>query len=395
MPVVTRREAIASLCGVLPLVIAPRFAFARTERQDRLVIVTLRGAVDGLAVVPSFGDPQYEIARAGLAQSRPGSGGGVLDLDGFFGLTPLMPGLHALYAKGEAMIFHAVASPYRERSHFDGQNILETGRSRPFETSDGWLNRALAGIGRAPARERAISLTSRMPLVLRGSAPVTSWTPSIGNAPGLSTISAVQRLYDQSDPGLARALSSARRANAVVAGTASSDKPFKGLMAAAGKFLGEPEGPCAAVVELGGWDTHAAQAQPFGALYRNLILLDEGVQALATELRSSWAHTAVLMITEFGRTVAMNGSQGTDHGTASVAILAGGAVQGGRVVADWPGLLARELLDGRDLRPTLDLRSIIKGCLIEFLGVTPDHVERVVFPETRHVPPQRGIRRPG
>lgn len=399
MPLITRRHALTLAASGLPLLAAPRLAFAKAETDSRFVVLFLRGAMDGLAAVPAIGDPSYEAARGGLALPGPGEAGGALALDSFFALNPLLPRLHALFAGKQALIFHATASPYRERSHFDAQNLMENGTDRPFGRSDGWLNRALAGLPGARRDDeaaRGVALATRMPLLLRGAAPVTSWSPPLGAAPDPAMLARIERLYAASDKPLARAFRSARAANAIVAeALVEPEIPLPGLMAAAGRFLGDPQGPRVAMVESGGWDTHAAQALPYGALHRNFIALDAGIDALRRSLGDAWGKTAVLIVTEFGRTVAMNGTQGTDHGTASAAFLLGGAVKGGSVVADWPGLKSGDLLDGRDLRPTLDIRAIMKACLIEFLGIEARHVERVVFPDSERVKPLRDLRRLG
>lgn len=387
----TRRGALA-LAGAATAL--PRIAFANGATDRRLVIILLRGAMDGLSAVPAFGDPDYVRARNGLAAPRPGQGAdAALDLNGFFGLSPALPHLHARYRAGELVVLHAIASPYRDRSHFDGQNLLENGSPQPFGLADGWANRALEGLPaalRSGRKDLGIALAPSMPLMMRGPAPVTSWSPSVLPAPSADLVARIKAMYRDTDPSLAAALAAAADANTAATGTGAGDS-FVTLMTAAARFLSAPDGPCLAMADSSGWDTHANQLGPFGVLPRNLAALDAGIEALATGLGPKWSDTAVLVMTEFGRTVAMNGTRGSDHGTAGAALLVGGAVQGGRVIADWPGLKPVDLYEGRDLKPTADLRSVMKAALADHLGVEPAHVERVVFPDSASARKMTGL----
>ncbi len=394
---IDRRIFLASATSTL-IAGQARVAFAAGETDKRFVVVLLRGAMDGLSAVPAFGDPNYTSARTGLAVPRPGERDGALKLDGFFGLHPALAGFGRRYAGGELLVFHAIASPYRERSHFDGQNLLENGSAKPFGLADGWLNRALTALPgplRGSRREFGVALAPAMPLMLRGPAPVTSWSPSILPAPRADLIARLGRLYRETDPKLAKALDGAAQANGVTgmagAGRDGAANDLATLMSAAAKFLSEPSGPCVAMVESTGWDTHANQVGPYGVLNRNLLALDRGMEALATGLGDRWKQTAVLIVTEFGRTVAMNGTAGSDHGNGGAAFLLGGAVAGGRVVADWPGLARANLYEGRDLKPTTDLRALMKGALIDHLGIPGAFVERTVFPDSAQVRAMTGL----
>jgi uncharacterized protein (DUF1501 family) len=377
----------------------PRLVFAAGGATDnRLVVVMLRGAMDGLTAAPAFGDPNYAAARNGLATPRPGEAGGALDLDGFFGLHPALAKLHARHAAGELVVFHAIASPYRDRSHFDAQNLLENGSAQPYGLADGWLNRSLLGLPRSLRSGRAdlgIALAPVMPLMMRGPAPVTSWSPSVLAGPSADLVARIKALYAQTDPTLATALAGAAEANAAAGASTIGGESFPALMTAAGTFMARDDGPCAAMVESTGWDTHTNQVGTYGVLPRNLAILDAGLGALASALGPRWSSTAVIVVTEFGRTVAMNGTAGTDHGTGGAAFLVGGAVKGGRVVADWPGLRPADLHQGRDLRPTADLRSIFKAALIGHMGADPGYVESKVFPDSGEARPTPGLFRAG
>ena len=386
------------------------FARAASDTKSRFVFVILRGALDGLAVAPPYGDRDYASLRGDLALHAPGTAGGVLPLNDLFGLHPSCAFLHDCYTSRELVVLHAVASPYRERSHFDGQDVLENGNVRPHAVQTGWLNRALASMPapRDPERERGVALGQNIPLVIRGPAAVTSWSPSKLAALDDDTLQRITDLY-ASDPLLAKRLADALAADeiavsaqsmaresapqdaGVLAKRAKSGAHYVEVVNAAAGFLRREEGPQVAVFDTTGWDTHANEGSAEGQLAGRLAALDSGLRTLKEQLGPVWNDTAVVLATEFGRTAAVNGTRGTDHGTGTAAFLLGGAVQGGRVVADWPGLSARALYQGRDLQPTLDLRSVLKGVLQEHLQVPFDAVEGSVFPDSRSAKAVKGL----
>jgi len=376
----------------------PGLALARTHGDARLVLVILRGAVDGLAMVAPYGDGQYRRVRGELEIASPGHSGGLLELDGMFALHPSMPSTCELYRKGQLLPVHAVASPYRERSHFDGQDVLENGVTRSGEKRDGWLNRALAPLGGPSGHESAIALSQNTPLVLRGDNSVTSWAPSRLPDANEDTLRRIKSLYANDE------FFSTRLTQALASQEIAGDMPemnervrrndraqLNTIAQAAGRFLGTPDGPRIAVLELGGWDTHANQGAEKGSLANKFKALDEGLAALRRELGPVWDDTVVVVVTEFGRTAKVNGTRGTDHGTATAALLLGGAVNGGKVLADWPGLATGNLYEGRDLYPTTDLRSVFKGVLAEHLLLPENYLEREVFPSSGGAKPMRDI----
>ena len=386
--------------------LSTRVAFAQADsRRPRFVLVILRGALDGLASVPPLGDRNYGELRRELALHAPGETGGALPLNGFFGLHPSLEFLHQCYAARELTVLHALAIWARERSHFDGQDVLENGTPRPHALQTGWLNRALAAAPAPAAREAGVSLGQNVPLVMRGPAAVTSWSPSKLMALDEDTLSRITELY-AGDALLATRLADALAANTIAAG----DDGEAGMMApqtapaavrgraryaevvrAAAGFLRRADGPKVAVFDTSGWDTHANEGGAQGQLAARLGELDAGLATLRQELGPAWKDTAVLLLTEFGRTAAVNGTRGTDHGTATAGFLLGGAVAGGRVIADWPGLTARALYQGRDLAPTLDVRSVLKGVLAEHLAVPARALEQQVFPESSAASALRGL----
>jgi len=381
-----------------------RLSFANTTaaRKPRFVFIILRGALDGLAAVPPYGDRDYAALRRDLAFST----NNVLPLDALFGLHPSLGFLKESFTAHELVVFHAVASPYRERSHFDGQDVLENGYTRAHAVQSGWLNRALAAIpaGRSVDKELGVALGQNVPLVMRGPASVTSWSPSKLVALDDDTLERITDLYSR-DPLLAKRLADALNADAIadspmmdVANTvnpsavapispsnkrgATAGARYTEVIHAAAEFLRREDGPKVAVFDTTGWDTHANEGAAQGQLALRLGALDAGLRNLKEQLGPVWNDTAVLLATEFGRTAAINGTRGTDHGTAAAAFLLGGAVRGGRVVADWPGLSSRALYQGRDLMPTLDLRSVLKGVLEEHLLVPPRALDGAVFPDS-------------
>jgi len=372
--------------------------FARADTDIRLVLVVLRGAVDGLALVPPYGDGNYASLRGELALDAPGAQNGLLKLDGLFGLHPALANVHRMFADGEAVAVHAVASPYRDRSHFDGQDVLENGASNAGDLRDGWLNRAIGPLGGALGDETAIALSQNTPLVLRGDNSVTSWAPSQLPDADDDTLRRIQALY-ANDEFFATRLTQALDSQEIAAGMGGMDKKRRGndaaqakaLMEAAARFLTAPDGPAVAVLEAGGWDTHANQGAGTGSLATRLRGLDEGLAALRAGMGSNWSQTVVAVVTEFGRTVKVNGTRGTDHGTATAALLLGGAVNGGHVIADWPGLRNKDLYESRDLYPTTDLRSVFKGILADHLLIPTAYIEREVFPDSGSAQPVKDL----
>jgi uncharacterized protein (DUF1501 family) len=397
-----RRDFLAAgtlAAGAALLTSRLSFANTNTTGKSRFVFVILRGALDGLAAVPPYGDRDYAALRRDLAFSA----NNALPLNELFGLHPSLPFLKESFTARELVVFHAIASPYRERSHFDGQDVLENGDTRAHATQSGWLNRALAAIpaSRSSDKELGVALGQNIPLVMRGPAAVTSWSPSRLAALDEDTLERITDLYS-SDPLLAKRLADALDADAMAdspmsdtgagkrRGEAGSARYIEVVHAAA-EFLRREDGPKVAVFDTMGWDTHANEGAAQGQLAGRLSALDAGLRSLKEQLGPVWNDTAVLLATEFGRTAAINGTRGTDHGTAAAAFLVGGAVRGGRVIAEWPGLSNRALYQGRDLMPTLDIRSVLKGVLEEHLLVPSRALDGTVFPESRAVKALSGL----
>ena len=445
-PMDRRQFLTASALAAGGALMTSQLAFASANTSSRFVFIILRGALDGLTAVPPYGDSDYARLRREIAIPAPGAVNGAIRLDNLFGLHPNLRFLGDSYAARELLVFHAVASPYRERSHFDGQDVLENGFVRPHASQSGWLNRALAAVPTSSRKEQGVALGQNVPLVMRGPAAVASWSPSKLAALDDDTLERITDLYSRG-PLLSKRLADALSADAIAteaqsdraaaespamaqmptrardtsapemsmrgsdtpmpqmgAGDAASDTTptsdpsqllakreqgksaaragYAEVIRAAAGFLRRDDGPQIAVFDATGWDTHANEGGAQGQLGARLGTLDAGLRTLKEQLGPTWNNTAVLIATEFGRTAAINGTRGTDHGTGAAAFLLGGAVQGGRVVTDWPGLSPSALYEGRDLKPTLDMRSIMKAVLAEHLRVPTAALEKDVFPDS-------------
>jgi len=393
----TRRRLLLGSATFAAWAYLPKFARAANGRDPRLIVVILRGALDGLATGAPVGDPDYADLHGAIALTRDGPHA-ALDLDSVFALHPSMPQFARMYREGHAAVVHAVATPYRERSHFDGQDVLESGFAGPGRVQSGWLNRALAALPRGERVTNALAVGATAPLVLRGAAPTVGWAPV--NLPQASDDTAMRLfdLYQHRDPALAHALSQGLSLDKIAArGDDMRGKPGAGANAmqltarGVAKLMAEEEGPRIAALAFDGWDTHANEGGPVGRLAQLLGGLDGALAEFETGLGPRWRDTAIVVATEFGRTARINGTQGTDHGTGTVALLAGGAIRGGRVIADWPGLKVANLYQGRDLAPTTDLRAILKGLLHDHLGLSERVLAGSVFPDSAAVKPIQGL----
>jgi len=377
---IARRQFLsAAALSAGALFIAPGLALATVPTERRFVFIIQRGAADGLDILRPTGDPAFAGLRGGLIGDAAGT-----KLDAMFTLHPALVEIGKMYGQGQALFVHAIASPYRDRSHFDGQNVLETGGAQPYAVRDGWLNRLVAMLPRSS--EEAIAIAPTVPTALRGSVQVASYAPSALPHVADDLMTRVTALYD-ADPRLHPAWSAALETKGLAANASAGQDPAS-LGRLTASFLIKPNGPRIAMLETLGWDTHNAQKARLANQLKNLDVM---LAALRDDLGPTWVDTTVLVATEFGRTVAINGTGGTDHGTGSVAMLVGGAVKGGRVIADWPGLAAAKLYQARDLRPTSGLDGLIAGAAAESLALDPERVGRAVFAHTTSDRPMSGL----
>ena len=404
----SRRELLLGSGALFAWAYMPKLAQAE-GRDPRLLVIVLRGALDGLATVAPVGDPDWVRLRGDQGLRLDGDNA-ALKLDNLFAINPAMPNFYRLYQAKQAAVVHAVASPYRERSHFDGQDVLESGVTAPGASDSGWLNRAwhaLTPADRVGGRQ-AFAVGPITPLVARGPAPVMSWTPSKMQPASNDTMSRLLDLYRHTDPALGKALEERGALAAIAQGEANGMTPakvaatpgipgaavrayFAEAAGAAAKFMARADGPRVGALAFDGWDTHAQEGAAHGRLSALLGALDGAIGAIETGMGAAWKETAVVVVTEFGRTARINGTEGTDHGTATVALLAGGAIAGGRVMADWPGVGEAALYQARDLKPTTDLRAVLKGLLKDHLRADERALATVVFPGSLAVKPMAGL----
>jgi uncharacterized protein (DUF1501 family) len=383
---------------------------ARAESRDpRMLTIILRGALDGLATVMPVGDPDWVALRGDNALTLEGKTP-ALKLDDFFALNPAMPNLYRMFKANEAVIVHAAATPYRERSHFDGQDVLESGLPRPMASTSGWLNRALSSLapgGRVdPNGSKAFGVGPVTPLVVRGPAPVLSWAPRRLMPASADTVQRLLDLYRHTDPQLASVLEGNANLTTIARSGKMEDKPgaanngaaieqvrayFAEAAGTAARFLAQPDGPRVGALALDGWDTHYNEGIANGRLSQLLGALDVALGSVETNMGPAWRETVVVLVTEFGRTARINGTDGTDHGTGTVALLAGGALKGGRVVADWPGVKRANLFEDRDLKATTDLRAVLKGLLKDHLRADDRALAADVFPGSDGVETMAGL----
>jgi len=404
----SRRELLLASGTLFAWAHVPKLARAE-GRDPRFLTIVLRGALDGLATVAPVGDPDWVSLRGDNALTLDGKIS-ALKLDDFFALNPAMPNLHRMFKANEAIVVHAAATSYRERSHFDGQDVLESGVEEPGATYTGWLNRLLLGL--APADRvsanggRVFAVGPVTPLVVRGPAPVLSWSPRRALPASDDTIMRLLDLYRHTDVNFARVLESRSKLTAIAPSGSMERKPigqisapslaqlrayFSEAAGTAAKFLAQPDGPRVGALALGGWDTHYNEGIATGWLAQLLGALDAALAAIQDNMGPAWRETVVVLVTEFGRTARINGTNGTDHGTATIMLLAGGALKGGRVVADWPGLKPANLLENRDLKPTIDVRGVLKGLLKDHLRADDHALVADVFPGSDDVKPIAGL----
>ena len=403
----TRREMLTFLSsglvtGVLSSMGLPRAVLAAIPGDRRFIVVLQRGAMDALAAVAPLSDSRYSELRGELALKPPGEQGGAITLTKEFALHPSLAAIHPYYDKGELLVVHATGNGYRTRSHFDAQDLMESGLAVKHTQSDGWLNRALSLLQTSGDQQRlGLAVGGATPLLLRGATPVGSWAPQGFQEATPGFIEAVAALYEQDPlfgPTLQEGLKAQHFSDGVL-NAGDSDmkgeggfgpKAFKPLCEATGKLLAAEGGPRVAALDMGGWDTHVGQGAEAGRLANNFEGFAAGLDAMVQAMgEDAWRKTVLVTVTEFGRTVHVNGTNGTDHGTASLMFVMGGAVKGGRVAGDWPGLA--QLQDDRDLRVATDGRAVMKGILRDHLGIAAPSLATKVFPDSAGISPMNDL----
>jgi uncharacterized protein (DUF1501 family) len=393
----TRRSLLLGGTAFAAWAYLPKFARAADGRDPRLIVVILRGALDGLATVAPTGDPDYAGLHGSIALASDGPHAALM-LDSFFALHPAMPEFARMYREKHAAVVHAVATSYRDRSHFDGQDVLESGFAGSGRVQSGWLNRALEALPKGERVMSGLAVGPTTPLVLRGAAPTVGWSPVALPQAADDTAMRLVELYNHRDPALASALTQGLQLDKTAQGDDMKPRPgtngagaMRLVARGAAKLMSADDGPRIAALAFDGWDTHANEGGPVGRLAQLLSGLDGALAEFESGLGERWRDTVIVVATEFGRTARINGTDGTDHGTGTIALLAGGAVKGGRVISDWPGLKPASLYEGRDLAPTTDLRAVIKGVLHDHLGLAERVLAETVFPDSTPVKPMKGL----
>ena len=416
----TRRELLKTMAvGAVTLTLWPRLAWSASagSAQPLMLVVMLRGGLDGLHALPPMGDNAWGALRGSLPFAAGDNSAKPIAIDRDFALHPSLQYAAQLYRQQAFMPVVAIAPPYQGRSHFEAQDCVENGSSRPSGAQDGWMNRCVASM----RGEEGLALATAMPLIMRGPAKVSTWSPPLPTGIDPNLLQRLDTLYAE-DPLLAEAYSRAVAEShddatmdvdtAMAASTTNAatmdrtagkaivnpNKPQAGyggslppaMMEAAGKFMARNDGPQIAFVEDTGWDTHAAEV---ATLQRKLGQLDAGLKNYHEAMGAAWDRTVVVVVTEFGRTAKINGTGGTDHGTGGVSFLAGGAVAGGRVAGQWPGISSQDLNEGRDVHATTDMRALFKGVLAGHLQVPAGALDARVFPDSGAVRPMGGLLR--
>lgn len=379
---IARRSLLVHGAGALAAgMFAPRIALAAAPTEQRFVFIIQRGAADGLHIVPPLGDPGYAALRGPLLEGLAGAH----RIDGTFALHPALQRVAALFDAKQAAAAHAVASIYRDRSHFDGQNVLETGGRQAYAERVGWMNRLVGALPISGSSGTALALAPEIPMALRGPAPVTSYAPTRLPQPGDDLLERVRGLY-AGDPQLHGLWDAALATRALAGMDQAAGKSGAEMGKLAAQLLTPANGARIMMIETGGWDTHSAQAARLNTQLRSL---DAMVGALVDGLGPLWRNTLVIVATEFGRTAAVNGTGGTDHGTAGAALLMGGSLaRGGQVLADWPGLGRSALYENRDLQPTRLVEAVIAGALARLYDQDPQHLAARLYPDQPELKPR-------
>ncbi len=400
--------SIAGVGATAGLVPVGRSAWAATNAsipptQKKLVVIFLRGAVDGLSVVAPYAEPDYARFRPNIALPAPGQTDGLLDLDGHFGLHPALAPLMPMWQGGKLAFVHASGSPDATRSHFDAQDYMESGTPGVKITGDGWMNRLLGELPGPASPTRGVSVGAVVPRIYAGATPVASLAqgqgatrPTILDQPRIAD--AFARLYDGDDAS-ARAFRESQVARREVLASLDPSAAEKEQMAASNgaplpngfpddavrlaRLMRNDARVQLAFVGLGGWDTHAGQGAARGQLANRLTPLGLGLAVLADRLGSTFDDTVVVVMSEFGRTARENGNRGTDHGHGNAMWMMGGPVAGGKVHGRWPGIDESSLNENRDLAVTTDFRDVIATVAERHLAL-PDVQMDHLFPNRTH-----------
>jgi uncharacterized protein (DUF1501 family) len=361
---INRRNFLRTVAGTAFLLGYPQLSvLASNFEQRRLLVVLLRGGMDGIAAVPPHGDPSLSSARHSILIND------TRKLDNFFSIHPSLKFLSQEYSAGRSCFVHAASFPYVGRSHFQGQNVMEAGTESPDMSPTGWIGRAMAA-----AKYRSMAFSLPIPLILRGNNNTFNHYPAKFSVTPDAVYDAIFDYWNKD-----QALSD-------VAAKLKQDKMMGGnfrnpeaLMTFASDQMAKDDGPRVGLLDLVGFDTHALQGDEHGKQSEMLSQTDNLIEQFSKQMGDKWKNTVVVTVTEFGRSVNENGSKGTDHGWGSCIFLAGGLVKKAQVVSDWPGLKSSQLYEGRDLKVTIDARDVYGEVVSKVFGLDPDQVKSDVF----------------
>ena len=351
-------------------------AIASTSRKKNLVIIMLRGGMDGLCAVPIIGDKDFEKKRRSILIEN------TIKLNSDFALHPKLNAFKNCWDENTGSIIHATSIPYTQRSHFEGQNLMESGGKIPYVEKTGWVGRAMK-IAKLQGDGLALSLP--MPLLLRGVPKNNNYYPSDSKLPREDTLELLKTIYaERSEEELLDMMNfiQKRKTEEMMSGYSygySDKRDNNNLAKQAAASLIKSNGPRVAVFEVNGFDTHAAQGGIDGTHTRCLVEMDEIIKHLKAELKQAYKDTLILTVTEFGRTIAQNGGNGTEHGYGTAIFMAGGLLKKSQVYTDWPGLKRKQLYQGRDLNATTDSRSVYASAMSTVFDLDFKRIEKDVF----------------
>jgi uncharacterized protein (DUF1501 family) len=349
-------------------------ALATSSRKKNLVVIMLRGGMDGLCAVPVIGDKNFEKRRKSILIED------TIKLNSDFALHPRLIGFNKCWNENTGSIVHATSIPYKQRSHFEGQNLMESGGRVPYQEKTGWVGRAMK---LANLQGDGLALSLPMPLLLRGIPKNNNYFPTWGRLPRKDTLDLLKSVYaDSSEDELLQMMNfiKKRKDEQMISGTGGKDRQKnKNLARQAAKYLRKSDGPRVAVFEVNGFDTHAAQGGVDGTHTECLVEMDEIINNLRDNLQEAYKDTIILTVTEFGRTIKQNGGNGTEHGYGTAIFMAGGLIKKSQVHTDWPGLKRKEMYEGRDLNATIDARSVYASAMSTVFDLDFKRIQKDVF----------------
>ena len=374
LDVMKRREFIKFSASLTLAGVTSWANSAQPAQAKRLLVIMLRGGMDGLAAIPPFADPDIGSLRTELLPSN------LLPGNQFFGIHPALPTFAECMDTGQATAIHATGFRYTGRSHFEGQDIMQSGVLKPYASASGWLGRAM----RAAQSKGGVAISIPMPLILRGDAVSETQYPSWMQAPPKATYELVTQLWSQVPelkPYALRLLDS-DKIRLASDGTPEPNQQRRtafSLAKEAAQKMQLPGGPVVGVLDLNGFDTHAGQGAAEGLNATKLKQIDDAIRGYREGIGAKWAQSLVITVTEFGRTASINGTLGSDHGWGSCILAAGGLVKTRGIVSQWPGLKKSQLFEGRDLKVTVDAMAVYADALQSVFGLPPELIQKEVF----------------